>query len=547
MVEPLTKNPGDTAIAVVGLGCRFPGGVRSLDDFGAALTAGTGVFRDVPATRWDSGPDGGLGGFLDEVDRFDAAYFGIAPREAGAMDPQQRLMLEVAWEAMSDSGRPVDAWRGTRTAAFFGVFSHDYLTLHTKTLGLGGVGPHYGSGNEFSFVAGRLAYTFDLRGPMASVTTACSSSLLAVHLASQSLRRGESDVALAGGVSLMLTPELTAFMSQIGAISPTGRCRPFAADADGILRGDGCGVLVLKRLSDALADQDRVYAVVRASAANHDGRSLGITAPNGAAQAELLRTTLGAAGIGPSDLDYVEAHGTGTPLGDQVELMALDEVYGRPRDADRPALYVGSNKAVFGHTDAAAGIAGLLKGLYVIKARRVPAQPDPGRLTSAVAWDRGRMAVPVEPVSLDGLDRPVRVAVSSSGLSGTNVHVIAEGFAAAEAEPAGARPSGPYVLLASAFHEAGLAEQVAGMGARAADDDGLGDLPRLGRDPAYPRAAPVRRRRHGAAGIPRCARGDRGCAGRRLRRRGRSRRRPGDGVRLLRPGLAVGRHGRGSV
>ncbi|WP_194911814.1 type I polyketide synthase [Catenulispora rubra] len=477
MVELLTMNPADDAIAVVGLGCRFPGGVRSLDDFGAALTAGTGVFRDVPATRWDSGLDGSRGGFLDEIDRFDASYFGIAPREAGAMDPQQRLMLEVAWEAMSDSGRPADAWRGTRTAAFFGVFSHDYLTLHTKTLGLGGVGPHYGSGNEFSFVAGRLAYTFDLRGPMASLTTACSSSLLAVHLAGQSLRSGESDVALAGGVSLMLTPELTAFMNQIGAISPTGRCRPFAADADGILRGDGCGVLVLKRLSDALADHDRVYAVLRASAANHDGRSLGITAPNGAAQAELLRTALGAAGIGPSDLDYVEAHGTGTPLGDQVELMALDEVYGRPRDADRPALYVGSNKAVFGHTDAAAGIAGLLKGLYVINTRQVPAQPDPGRLTSAVAWDRGRMAVPIQAVSLEALDRPVRIAVSSSGLSGTNVHVIAEGFAVPEVEPVGARPAGPYVLLASAFHEAGMAEQVAGIGARAtADEDALDDL-----------------------------------------------------------------------
>ncbi|MBL1103056.1 SDR family NAD(P)-dependent oxidoreductase [Streptomyces sp. 5-8] len=484
--RPLTS-PYATPIAVVGIGCRFPGGARDLDSFGAALRSATTVFRDVPPTRWDradtdpggsgSGTAGHVGAFLEEIDRFDASYFGISPREASAMDPQHRLMLEVAWEAMSDSGRPVDAWRGTRTGAFFGMFAHDYATLHTKTLGIQGIGPHYASGNEFSFAAGRLAYTFDLHGPMASLTTTCSSSLLAVHLAGQSLRSGESDIALAGGVSLMITPELSVFMSRIGAISPTGRCRPFAADADGILRGDGCGVLVLKRLPDALADRDRIYAVLRASVANHDGRSLGITAPNGAAQAELLRSALDRAGIDASDLDYVEAHGTGTPLGDQVELMALDEVYARHRDPGRPPLYVGSNKAVFGHTDGASGIAGLLKGLHVINAREVPAQPDPGRLTSAVPWDRGTLAVPLSTVALTETDRPVRVGVSSSGLSGTNVHVIAEGVEPADVGPAGGRPAGPYVLLASAHHRTGLADQVAEMGKRVTGEaDGLGDL-----------------------------------------------------------------------
>ncbi|MFD9460101.1 SDR family NAD(P)-dependent oxidoreductase [Streptomyces sp. NPDC060027] len=483
--RPLTSPPA-TSIAVVGIGCRFPGDARDLDSFGAALRSATTVFQDVPASRWgrgfagpgDAGPGTAshVGGFLEGIDRFDAAYFGVSPREASAMDPQQRLMLEVAWEAMSDSGRPADAWHGTRTGAFFGMFAHDYATLHTKTLGIQGIGPHYASGNEFSFVAGRLAYTFDLHGPMASVTAACSSSLLAVHLASQSLRTGESDIALAGGVSLMITPELSVFMSRIGAISPTGRCRPFAADADGILRGDGCGVLVLKRLPDALADRDRIYGIIRSSAVNHDGRSLGITAPNGSAQAALLRSALGTSGIDPSDLDYVEAHGTGTPLGDQVELMALDEVYARDRDPGRPPLYVGSNKAVFGHTDGAAGIAGLLKGLWVINSREVPAQPDPGRLTSAVSWDRGRLAVPVSTVSLADTGRPVRVGVSSSGLSGTNVHVIAEGVEPAGAAPVGP-PAGPYVLLASAFHRSGLADQVAGMGERvAAEADGLGGL-----------------------------------------------------------------------
>ncbi|MFJ4578206.1 SDR family NAD(P)-dependent oxidoreductase [Streptomyces echinatus] len=481
MAERPLMSPYAMPIAVVGIGCRFPGGARDLDSFGAALRSATTVFRDVPATRWARGDAGAgtashVGGFLEDIDRFDASWFGVSPREASAMDPQQRLLLEVAWEAMSDSGRPADAWRGTRTGAFFGMFAHDYATLHTKTLGIEGIGPHYASGNEFSFAAGRLAYTFDLHGPMASLTTTCSSSLLAVHLAGQSLRSGESDIALAGGVSLMITPELSVFMSRIGAISPTGRCRPFAADADGILRGDGCGVLVLKRLPDALADRDRIYAVLRASVANHDGRSLGITAPNGAAQASLLRSALGTAGIEPSDLDYVEAHGTGTPLGDQVELMALDEVYGRGREAGRAPLYVGSNKAVFGHTDGASGVAGLLKGLWVINAREVPAQPDPGRLTSAVPWDRGTLAVPLSPVSLAETDRPVRVGVSSSGLSGTNVHVIAEGVEPA-AEPAGDRPAGPYVLLASAHHREGLAGQVAGMARRmTAQADALGDL-----------------------------------------------------------------------
>ena len=486
-VRPL-MSPNAVSIAVVGIGCRFPGGARDLNSFGAALRSATPILQDVPATRWDradAGPGGSsgsgtsshVGGFLEDIDRFDASYFGVSPREASAMDPQQRLMLEVAWEAMSDSGRPADAWRGTRTGAYFGMFSHDYATLHTKTLGIQGIGPHYGSGTEFSFVAGRLAYTFDLRGPMASLTTACSSSLLAVHLASQSLRSGETDVVLAGGVSLMITPELSVFMSRIGAISPTGRCRPFAADADGILRGDGCGVLVLKRLPDAIADRDRIYAVIRGSATNHDGRSLGITAPNGVAQTELLRSALGTAGIGPSDLDYVEAHGTGTPLGDQVELMALDEIYGRRRDPGSPPLYVGSNKAVFGHTDGAAGVAGLLKGLWVVNSREVPAQPDPGRLTSAIAWDRGTLAVPISPVSLAEVDRPVRVGVSSSGLSGTNVHVIVEGVKPADVAPVGESPAGPYVLLASSFHQPGLASQVAGMGERVTTaGDGLSDL-----------------------------------------------------------------------
>ncbi|HEV2343260.1 MAG TPA: SDR family NAD(P)-dependent oxidoreductase, partial [Actinocrinis sp.] len=489
MSDSVAANASASAepIAVVGVGCRFPGGARRLDSFGAVLTSGADVFREVPPDRWGreySDPKGRagttsshVGGFLEEVDRFDAAFFNIAPREAEFIDPQQRLVLEVAWEAMSDSGRPYDAWAGTRTGGFLGMLAYDYATVHSKTLGIEGIGPHYVSGNEFSFAMGRLAYTFDLRGPMAAFTSACSSSLFAVHLARQSLLAGECDVALAGGVSLMLAPELSVFMSRIGAISPTGRCRPFAADADGVLRGDGCGIVVLKRLSDALADRDRVYAVIRGSVANHDGRSLGITAPNGASQASLLRSTLAYTGVEPDAVDYVEAHGTGTPLGDQIELMTLAEVYGSGRRADRP-LYVGSNKAVFGHTDGAAGIAGLLKGIWIINNGHVPGQPDPGRLTSAVDWKRGGIAVPTAGVDLDvaDADRPVRVGVSSFGLSGTNVHMIVEGLERVEDEPD--QPSrGPHVLVVSASRPDALSEQVTLMRERIAENtDRLGDL-----------------------------------------------------------------------
>ncbi|EFL30421.1 LOW QUALITY PROTEIN: beta-ketoacyl synthase, partial [Streptomyces viridochromogenes DSM 40736] len=249
------------AIAVVGVGCRFPGGVRSLDSFGRLLTGGPDLFTDVPADRWGpehadpaGGPgtiSNGVGAFLEDIDRFDAAFFGITPREADSLDPQQRLVMEVAWEAMADSGRPREEWRGSRTAVVLGMLAKDYELLHARTLGLGRIGPHHVSGTEFSFAAGRLAYTFDLHGPVSTVNSACSSSLLAVHQAVQSLRTGDCDTALAGGVSLLITPDLSVFLSSVGALSPSGVCRPFDASADGIVRGEGCGVVVLKRYADA--------------------------------------------------------------------------------------------------------------------------------------------------------------------------------------------------------------------------------------------------------------------------------------------------------
>ncbi|GAA4232329.1 hypothetical protein GCM10022254_31900 [Actinomadura meridiana] len=483
-------------VAVVGVGCRFPGGIRSVDALGALLDSGADALTEVPPDRWDGDahdprhgrPDAvrsRVGGFLDDIDRFDAVYFGISPREAGRVDPQQRLLLEVAAEAMADAGRPYAEWRGSRTAVFVGMLANDYTLLHARTLGTEGIGPHYASGVEASFAAGRLAYTFDLHGPVASLSAACSSSLLAVHQACQSLRSGECDAALAGGVNLQIVPDISVFMSRVGAISPTGRCRPFDASADGLVRGDGCGVVVLKRLADALADHDRIYAVLRGSAVNSDGASMGLTAPNAVAQASLLRTATGTADVDPADVDYVEAHGTGTPLGDLVELSALQEVYGAGRQ-DRP-LVVGSLKAVFGHMDAAAGVGGLCKALWVLRSGRAPAQPHIDQLNPAIDWADAGIAVARQAVDFDPADRPVRVGVSAFGLSGTNVHVIAEAAPAltepalTEPAPGEHAPGGngvPYVLLASAPASAtgGLPEQVRALRERVAGERDLAGL-----------------------------------------------------------------------
>ncbi len=338
-------------VAVVGMACRLPGGIAEPEDYWALLAEGRGTVGPIPADRWGKGfhhpsPEHpgtsycARGSFLDEVDRFDADFFGISPREAPEIDPQQRVLLETAWAAMEDSGIPRQRWYGSRTGVFMGILAMDYTVLHAKTVGIGGITPYYASGKEFSFGAGRISYTFGLHGPCLMLNTACSSSLMAVHQAVRSLRSGESDAVLAGGVNLMLTPELDVFMSKVWALSPTGTCRPFDAAADGIVRSEGCGVVVLKRYAaDAVADGDRIWALVHGSAANHDGRSAGLTVPNAGAQQELLRAALRDARLEPGDLDYVEAHGTGTPLGDPLELSALGEVFGPHRSRRSSALH----------------------------------------------------------------------------------------------------------------------------------------------------------------------------------------------------------------
>ncbi|KRV49610.1 polyketide synthase type I [Wenjunlia vitaminophila] len=462
--------PRPDDIAVVGVGCRFPGGVRGLDSLWNVLLNGVDVVDKVPPDRWDESffhddpRNPGTtycreGGFLTDIDRFDADYFGISPREAREMDPQQRLLLEVTAEAMDDSGLPRQRWEGTRTSVHMGILGSDYLLVHTKAAGTRTIDPYFASGKEFSFAAGRISYVFGLHGPAMTVNTACSSSLVAVHLACQSLRNHEVDTALAGGVNAIVAPELTVFMGKVQALSPTGRCKPFDAAADGIVRGEGCGVVVLKRYADAVRSHDQIYGVIRGSAVNQDGRSAGLTVPNAVAQAALLRQALDSAGLDPRVPSYVEAHGTGTPLGDPLEISALAEVLGRERPAGRPLL-VGSHKANFGHMDSAAGIAGFLKSLLVLRHRTVPPQIHHHQPSPLVDWASSGIAVPTEATELPTRRGHAVVGVSAFGLSGTNAHVLVS------TPPAGRRtthraPSGPRTLLLSASTEEGLRELAA--------------------------------------------------------------------------------------
>lgn len=479
MAENRRYEPRPDDIAVVGAGCRFPGGVRDLDGLWRVFMDGVDVVQPVPADRWSEDfhhPDRHNpgttycreGGFLDEIDRFDADYFGVSPREARGMDPQQRLLLEVCSEAMEDAGLPRGEWEGSRTSVHMGILGSDYLLLHARTSGIRAIDPYFASGKEFSFAAGRIAYTFGLHGPAMTVNTACSSSLVAVHLACQALRNGEADTALAGGVNVIVAPELSVFMGKVQALSPTGRCRPFDARADGIVRGEGCGVVVLKRYADAVRDHDRIHGLIRGSAVNQDGRSAGLTAPNAVAQQDLLRAALASASLTPEEPVFVEAHGTGTPLGDPLEISALTEVIGRTRTADDPLL-VGSHKAHFGHMDSAAGIAGLLKTLLVLRHRTVPGQIHHVYPAPMIDWDSSGTLVPVEHVRLPGEDVSLAAGVSAFGLSGTNAHVVL-GSAPQPAETE--EPAGPHTLLVSATTAEGLRKLAADYAGALADPVG---------------------------------------------------------------------------
>ncbi|MEU6177755.1 polyketide synthase [Streptomyces coeruleorubidus] len=416
-------------VAVVGVGLRAPGGVADMDGYWRLLAAGGDAVRPIPEHRrhpfgdsWDEVPH--RGGFLDEVLEFDAPFFGIAPREARALDPQHRLLLEVAWEALEDAGlaRP-----GGKCGLYVGVTGQDYREWMP-----GESDVYWATGNGHCFAAGRLAHTLGLTGPVAAVDTACSSSLVTVHMARQALATGECDVALAGGVNLVLSPRATEFAARTGALSPDGVCRPFDARATGFTRAEGCGVVVLKRLADAVRDGDRVHAVIHGSAVNHDGAASGFTAPSVAAQTALVERALADAGLGPADVGYVETHGTGTALGDPIEVEALAEALGRPGGA-APVL-LGAAKANLGHTESAAGVLGLLKAMLSLRHRAAPPVPHFTTLNPRIDLAGTGFRVPerLEPWPAGA---GAYAGVSSFGMSGTNAHVILGG-AEASATPA---------------------------------------------------------------------------------------------------------------
>ncbi|MFF9263737.1 type I polyketide synthase [Streptomyces longwoodensis] len=477
----------DPAIALVGIGCRYPGGVVDPESFWRVLRDGVDVIGEIPPERWgpeyvsEDGSAPGTGycrwaGVLPGLDAFDADFFGISFREAREMDPQQRLLLEVSWEALEHAGQTKPRLAGSRTGVFFGLLGMDYTLLHSKTRGIRTIDPYYASGKEFSFAAGRVAYTLGLHGPALAVNTACSSSLVAVHLACRSLASGEADTALAGGVNVLASPELSVFMSKVQALSPTGRCKPFSAAADGIVRGEGCGVVVLKRLDDALADGDRVLAVIRSSAFNHDGRSAGLTVPNASAQESLLRDALTRAGATPEQVAFVETHGTGTPLGDPIEAYALQQVFGPGRPGDRP-LHIGSHKANFGHTDAAAGVAALIKTALTAQHRLVPPQLHLGTPNPAIAWQDGGLSISPEAVPVEAGEDTL-FGVSAFGLSGTNAHVLLSPAppGPADGTPDAAAGQGPRVLLLSGSTETALRERARDLADTLDDEEPLADV-----------------------------------------------------------------------
>ncbi|WP_197281355.1 MULTISPECIES: type I polyketide synthase, partial [unclassified Mycobacterium] len=419
-------------VAVVGIGCRFPGGVTGPDSFWELLVEGRNAISGIPADRWDAeafySPDpltpGHMttkwGGFVPDIAGFDAEFFGITPREAASMDPQQRMTLEVAWEALEHAGIPTDSLADTRTGVMIGAYFNEYQSMLASSPER--VDAYTGTGNSHSITAGRISYLLGLRGPAVAVDTACSSSLAAIHLACQSLRSRESDLALAGGVSVTLRPETQIAISAWGLLSPRGRCATFDAAADGFVRGEGAGVVVLKRLTDAVRDGDRVLAVVRGSAVNSDGRSNGITAPNTAAQCDVIADALRSADLAPESVNYVETHGTGTALGDPIEFEALAATYGR--GAGSCAL--GAVKTNIGHLEAASGVAGFIKAVLAVQRGQIPPNLHFSQWNPAIDASSTRLFVPVENIEWPSDSGPRRAAVSSFGLGGTNAHAIIE-------------------------------------------------------------------------------------------------------------------------
>src|SRR5579883_1428433 len=440
-------------IAIIGMACRFPGGAQDPESFWRLLRDGVDTITEMPAERWgvntysspsvkSEGREAALwGSFLNDVDQFDAAFFGISPREANSMDPQQRLLLEVAWEAFEHAGQTTEQLNGASVGTFIGISGSDYLHLRPSFSDEIDANAYAVTGNASSVAAGRLAYVLGLQGPVMAVDTACSSSLVAVHLACQSLRAQECNMALAGGVHLILFPEVTENLSTAHMLAPDGRCKAFDARADGFVRGEGCGLIVLKRLTDALNDGDPILALIRGSAVNHDGHSSGLTVPNGPAQQVVIRQALANGNVNPSQVDYLEAHGTGTSLGDPIEFGALTAVFSAGRTQENPLL-LGSVKTNVGHLEAAAGIAGLIKVILALQHEEIPPHIHFQTINPRINLASLPAVIPTERLPWTRGSKRRIAGVSSFGISGTNAHVVLEEAPALPVSPSAA-PSEP--------------------------------------------------------------------------------------------------------
>ncbi len=490
MKEPRAEEAPAEPIAIIGMGCRFPGGADSPDTFWNLMRDGVNAISEVPPDRWNMAsffhPEPGQygktysrwGGFLSQIDQFDAGFFGISPREASAMDPQQRLLLEVSWEALEDGGQVLEELEGSSTGVFVGISTHDYSDIQVKDSYIGN--SYTNSGGALSIAANRVSYAFNLHGPSMAVDTACSSALVAVHLACRSIWDGESSMALAGGVNCIITPEPTIGFSKANMLSPDGSCKTFDAGANGYVRGEGAGAVLLKPLSQAVADGDRIYAVIRATGVNQDGKTSGLTVPSLEAQAALLKDVYARAQVSPDDVLYIEAHGTGTPVGDPIEAQAIGAALGGARTSGEP-LRVGSVKTNIGHLEAASGMAGLSKAAMLVQRRELLPNLHFSEPNPHIPFEKLNLRVQTQREVLPEGSASV-VGINSFGFGGTNAHVVLDSVpltsTTTEQHPATAKSDSYLIPLSARSPEAlrQVATRVLAMAQDAAPEFDLADL-----------------------------------------------------------------------